>query len=389
MVVDDVRVRFFRYQPLQPVAISIGQQRVRLLCLVEVRSSTGHVGVGESWVNFPSWVAAERYATLTEGFAPALRGQAVTDVVSVHERLVQAVAAIGRQAGTTGPLSQALSGVDLALWDLLGSWRGLPVYKMLGGHVRRVPVYASGLGPAVDATIVRQQMAQGIRMFKLKVGFDDQQDYDNVVHLRDVVGPAADIMVDANQAWSVPQAQRMIQRLQGVGLRWVEEPIACDDVEGMEQLVAWSPVAISAGENLYGPGPFARWAARRALDIAQPDVTKVGGLTTAWHIAQHMTTIPLPYAPHFMGGIVGLMASCHLWTMVPGGIAVELDSNPNPLRTDVADPPLQIEDGCLVMSEAPGWGISLAEERLHPYEVSWQDAIRTPAGHNPGAEPTS
>lgn len=376
MVVDDVRVRFFRYRPPQPLAISIGQQTVRLLCLVEVQSSTGRVGIGESWVNFPSWVAAERYATLTEGFAPLLRGQAVQDVGRVHDRLAQSVAALARQAGATGPLSQALSGIDLALWDLRASERGLPVYRMLGGHGRRVPVYASGLGPTVDAVTVRQHMAQGIRMFKLKVGFDDREDYDNVVRLRDLVGPTADIMVDANQAWSVPQAQRMIQRLQAVGLRWVEEPIACDDREGMEQLVAWSPVAISAGENLYGLATFRQWATRRALTIAQPDVTKVGGLTPAWHIAQEMAAVPLPYAPHFMGGIVGLMASCHLWAGVPGGIAVELDSNPNPLRTDIADPPLQIEEGCLVIPEAPGWGISMSEERLHPYEVSWQDAAR-------------
>ncbi len=377
MRIADVRVRFFRYRPPNPLVSSVGSRRVRLLCLVEVASTSGLVGVGESWVNFPSWVAAERHATVVEGVAPLLVGHDATDVVDTHHRLKATLAPVGRQSGITGAVSQALSGVDLALWDLLARERDVPVYRMLGGGRSRVPVYASGLGPQLDEEIVRAQMARGIRAFKIKVGFDPVEDYTQVARLRHMVGEDARIMVDANQGWRTPaEALQAIKRLEPLQLDWVEEPLPCDDWEGMARVAAQSPVPISAGENLYGREAFAWWAHRGALTIAQPDVTKVGGFTEAWAIAQMMPAYGLAWAPHFLGGAVGLAATCHLFALAPGGIAVELDSNPNALREEVVEPPFptQVEAGCIMLPDAPGWGITLREDWLAAHEVAWHEA---------------
>ena len=376
-MIADVRVRFFRYEPPTPLVSSVGSRRFRLLCLVEVTSTSGQMGIGESWVNFPAWVAAERHATIVEGIAPLLVGHDGTDVVGVHHRLRTMLAPVGRQGGLLGAVSQALSGVDLALWDLLARERGLPVYRMLGGGRSRIPVYASGLGPHLDENIVNAQIARGIQAFKIKVGFDPDQDYAQVARLRQLVGEDARIMVDANQGWQTPgEALRAIKRLEPLHLEWVEEPLPCDDWEGMARVVAQSPVPISAGENLYGREAFAWWAHRGAFAIAQPDVTKVGGFTEAWAIAQMMPAYGLPWAPHFLGGAVGLAATCHLFALAPGGIAVELDSNPNVLREELVEPPFptQVEEGYIVVPDKPGWGVTLREDWLAAHEVAWQDA---------------
>ena len=379
MKIVDVRVRFFRYRPPNPLVSSIGRRRFRLLCLVELTAASGQVGVGESWVNFPSWVAAERHATITEGIAPLLVGRDAADVIGTQQRLWADLAPIGRQGGIAGAVSQALSGVDLALWDLLGKDRGLPVYRMLGGGRQRVPVYASGLGPQLDENRVHTLMARGIGAFKIKVGFGHAEDYTQVARLRQLVGDGGRIMVDANQGWQTPnEALLAIRKLAPLGLEWVEEPLPADDWEGMAYVTSRSPVPISAGENLYGRAAFARWAHRRAFNIAQPDLTKVGGFTEAWAITQMMPAYGLAWAPHFLGGAVGLAATCHLFALVPGGIAVELDSNPNALRDGIAALPFPaaVEDGHIVLPDTPGWGLTLREDLLTVHEVPWQEAWR-------------
>lgn len=349
-----------------------------MLCLVEVASSDGETGIGESWLNFPSWGAAERYATFTQGVAPLLQGVDVSDVVGTHSRLTTALGGLGRQIGMPGAVAQAISGVDLALWDLRGRVLGVPVYQMIGGGRRRIPVYASGLGPVLDEQLVAKHLALGIQAFKIKVGFGADQDFAQVSRLRTLVGDRAHIMVDANQAWTRATALDTIRRLAPLGLDWVEEPLPADDIDGMAHLVAASPVPISAGENLYGRQEFGRWAVRGAFGVAQPDITKVGGLTEAWAIAHMMAAFRIPYTPHFLGGAVGLIATGHLFSAVPGGIAVELDTNPNVLRDSIVTPALRIEDGSLLLPDGPGWGLQLDEEVLRRYEVPWQQAIYEP-----------
>ena len=373
MIAVDVRTRFFRFQPPSPLVSSLGSRSFRTLCLVEVETEDGLIGLGESWTNFPHWGAAERHATLMHGIRPLIVGQNVSDVIGTHYRLFQQLERIGLQWGSPGAISQAISGVDLALWDLAGKRHKIPVYQLLGGGRSHVPVYASGLGPIVDEDIIRRHRQMGINVFKLKVGFGLDQDIDQINRLRKLVGPSAHILVDANQAWTVREALTEISAMKPFQIDWIEEPVRADDFDAMATVVERSPIPIAAGENLYGRSQFASWSAHQALNIAQPDITKVGGLSEAWVIAQMVRSWHIPYAPHFLGSVIGLAATCHLFSAVPGGLWVELDSNPNALREEIAEP-LAVRDGLIAVPQDPGLGIRLKESTLKKYEIGWDEA---------------
>ncbi|MCF8568513.1 mandelate racemase/muconate lactonizing enzyme family protein [Alicyclobacillus tolerans] len=370
MKIIDVKTRFFGYKPVHAVTNSFGAIKRRTMCLVEVVAEDGTTGYGESWVNFPEWGPKERKATIEEGIRPLLVGTDATQVVGNHDMLMKKLNRIGLQWGSVGAIHQAISGVDLALWDLCGKIRGLPVYKMLGGETKGIPVYASGLGPQVQRDNIMEHMALGIHAFKLKVGFGKDQDLEALRNLRNLVGENASVMVDANQAWTLNQAIQMIDAFQPYNVSWLEEPLRADDMDGYIKLTNQSSIPISAGENLYGRRPFAKWGNSQAIHIAQPDVTKVGGLTEALVITQMMQSWDIRYAPHFLGSIIGLIATCHLFATVPGGMIVELDANENPLRNGVLESPIRIEGGKLSLPDGPGWGIQFSEQKLKEFEIT-------------------
>ena len=364
MAIQDLAVHVLEYRPPKPVMSSVGALTRRIACLVEVSTSDGIRGWGESWVNFPAWAAAERRATLLEGVRPLVLGLEESDIDAVHRRVLQSLLPVGRQWGAPGPIWQALSAVDQALWDIAGQRQGKPVWELLGGNGGKAPVYASGLGPDLDPVVVARHLERGIRHFKLKVGRGLEADRAQVAGLRRLVGSDATIWVDANQAWAtVEEATESITAFAEYHVAVVEEPLAADDLEGMRQLAAVSPLPLAAGENLYGAAGFARWAERGAIRLIQPDVSKGGGITEARRICADVTErYGLPYAPHFLGGAVGLYASLHFFNATAGGVAVEFDTNPNPLRDALVNPPPVVRDGCLTLPDGPGWGIQIVPE---------------------------
>ncbi|MCL8207091.1 MAG: mandelate racemase/muconate lactonizing enzyme family protein [Actinomycetia bacterium] len=373
--ITDVTVQFFRYRPPNPLVSSLGQRTDRVWCLVAVHTDEGVTGYGESWVNFPAWAPQERRATLLAGIRPLIIGEDPTQVTVLHARLEAALGRVGLQWGSPGAIAQALSGVDLALWDVTGKLYGVPVYRLLGGGAARVPVYASGLGPGLDEDVVRQHQAWGIHVFKVRVGFGREQDIEAVARLREWVGPAATILVDANQAWTPREAVDRIGALEPYGIAWVEEPIRADDLDGYKWVAARVRVPLAAGENWYGLRTFAGALQSGAVQIIQPDVTKVGGLTAGWAIARWAAAWGCRWAPHFLGHRVGLLASAHLMAAVPGGLWLELDTAPNPLRTASARDPLVIREGQLDLPDRPGWGVDLDEDSLAPFAFDPRDEI--------------
>lgn len=370
MPITKFQVHLFAYRPEKPVVSSVGMIEQRATCLVELETREGIRGFGESWVNFPAWAVLERRATLLQGVRPLVLGADETDIEGIHRRVLRDLLPIGRQWGAVGPIWQAVSAVDQALWDIAGQRARQPIWRLLGGGGGTVPVYASGLGPQVEPRVVEDCLVRGIRIFKLKVGRDLNHDLEQVTLLRRIIGNAATIWVDANQGWdTVEEARRAIGTLAEQGVTLVEEPIAADDWEGMAQLAASTPIPLAVGENVYGVTQFRRWAERGVFGVAQPDVSKGGGITEAKRIATELhKNFGLSYAPHYLGGAVGLYATAHLFNGVPGGIAVELDTNPNPLREDLVEPSPRVRDGQLELPSGPGLGITFRQDIWRRYQ---------------------
>jgi L-alanine-DL-glutamate epimerase-like enolase superfamily enzyme len=354
----------------EPVRISFGRIDRRYAILVRIDTDVGPSGWGESWSNFPAWSPYERVHTIREGLASLLLGEDPRQVLWLHEKLRRQTDKLARQWGAIGPVSHAISAVDIALWDLLGKETGLPLYQLWGGAAQlRVPVYASGLGPGDPQPLAEPLRRRGVDAFKLKIGFGQDTDQQNLARLRQRIGPDALLLTDANQAWDLRSALQMTPMLEEFGTYWLEEPLPADQIADLARLRRSVPFRIAAGENVYGREGFRHLLDQEAVDVIQPDVCKTGGLTEARAICSAAAGRGIPYAPHYFGSAVGLVASLHLFAATPGGFMMELDANPNPLRAELGGEAVRVEAGCLAVPTGPGLGFVPDPRIIERYRV--------------------
>ncbi|MDR5784908.1 mandelate racemase/muconate lactonizing enzyme family protein [Caballeronia sp. LZ065] len=347
----------FRAPIATPVRTSFGTMTNRPAVFVRITDSDGVQGFGEVWCNFPS-VGAEHRARLVESvFAPMLVEHPVVHPVDTFHMLTQRTEVLALQSGEPGPFAQAIAGLDLALWDLWARKAKLPLWRLLGGTSGDIEVYASGLNPVGAEALVREKAAEGYRSFKLKVGFGRERDLGNLARLREIIGERCTLQVDANQAWDLPAAIEMAHAFAPFDLGWLEEPLRCNrPVAEWRALIEQSPVPIAGGENLADAQSFATHIEQRAYDVVQPDAAKWGGVSGCWPVIQATRAAGLRYCPHYLGGGVGLLASAHLLAAAGGDGMLEVDANPNPLRTLLCGPIAQPHDGRVALGESPGIG---------------------------------
>jgi D-galactarolactone cycloisomerase len=366
--VERVDVHVLRCPIATPVRTSFGTMHDRPAVLVSVTDSDGCTGWGEVWSNFPACGAEHRAALVSTVFAPMLAGSRVADPADVFRDLTERTAVLALQSGEPGPFAQAIAGLDLALWDLRARRAGLPLWKLLGGTSDNIPVYASGLNPDGSAQLVAKKLGEGYEAFKLKVGFGVGRDVNNLRMLREIVGPTRRLMVDANQAWTLAQALEIAPLLSPFNLGWLEEPLRCDrPLSEWQALAGNSPIPLAGGENIAGDDAFNAAIASRAFAVIQPDAAKWGGISACLNVIRSTQAAGLTYCPHYLGGGVGLLASAHLLAATGGDGMLEIDSNPNPLRTLLHGPLGTLTNGHVHLGHAPGIGVvpNLAELREH------------------------
>lgn len=369
--IQSVTARVYRYPLETPVQTSFGIMRDRPMLLVEVTSDSGVTGWGEVWCNFPAVGAEHRARLIDSVLAPLLVGQSFESPKAVFKRLTIATAVLAIQSAEPGPFAQSIAGLDTAIWDLAARQAGMPLWQLLGGTDPQIGVYASGLNPTSPEVPARQRYEQGYRAFKLKIGFGAERDVENLINLRRVLGPDVRLMVDANQGWSLEQAREMTPLLERFGLDWLEEPLRADR-PWAEWRVLQSNTAIplAAGENIMGDDAFDEAIKTAPLEVVQPDLAKWGGLSKGLPLAKSILKSAKRYCPHYLGGGIGLLASGHLLAAAGGGGLLEIDSNPNPLRSMLCGPLEQIEHGCARLTGAAGLGIDPDLQALKPFALS-------------------
>lgn len=348
----------YRYPLTTPVVTSFGAMRDRPAVFVRVEDDDGVVGWGEVWCNFPATGAEHRVRLINEMLAPMLVQRSVTQPADVFEYVSAQVSVMALQSGEPGPFAQAIAGIDIALWDLLGRRAGLPLWRVLGGTSGRMRVYASGINPTGSAAMAEAALERGHRAFKLKIGFDAARDVANLVELRRVVG-RDHLAVDANQAWTLEQALRLAPALAQFDLAWLEEPLRADrpwdEWHALKQRTA---IALAGGENIAGREAFAAALRQDVFGVVQPDAAKWGGVSGCIEVARDVIAAGRIYCPHYLGGGIGLLASAHLLAAVGGAGMLEVDSNDNPLRDDFCGAAGSIKDGWIELPETPGLGIA-------------------------------
>jgi len=312
-----------------------------------------------------------------ELIAPRLIGRNVLD----RQGLVDGVANELKAAGQRGLLLQALSGVDIAVWDVVGKVLGQPVHRLLGGSpAKEVPVYATGLyyrktDSLSELSRLRTDEALGlcelgVQGIKMKIGLlSAGDDLRQVETIKNAVGDGVDLMVDANQAYDRPTARRVARSLADLGVLWFEEPIANEDLDGLRELRLGSDVAIAGGETDSSAAAFQAIARANALDIVQPDICMAGGYTELSRIFHLAEAAHLGVCLHFWGSGVSLGASLQMAAVQSSATKVrssrlespqlEFDQTPNPLRESLTPNCLELADGKLAVSDAPGIGVDI------------------------------
>ena len=344
--------------PLQtPVRTSFGVMHDRPALLLRVRDRDGVEGWGEVWCNFPA-VGAEHRARLVQSLlAPLAIGRTWRSPPALFQALAQQTAVLAIQSGEPGPIAQAIAGLDIAAWDLAARRAGKPLWSLLGGSSDRIRVYASGLNPDDPERLAAERQAEGHTAFKLKVGFGEDRDLANLAALRRHLGDGAMLMVDANQAWDREQAVAFLPRLEPYQPAWLEEPLRADRPwYEWQSLQAVSAIPLAAGENVAGTEAFEQAIMSGALGVVQPDIAKWGGFSGCLPVARRVLQAGLRFCPHYLGGGVGLLASGHLLAAAGGDGMLEIDANPNPLRSLLWGPLAAVQHGHAELGSAPGLG---------------------------------
>jgi L-alanine-DL-glutamate epimerase-like enolase superfamily enzyme len=374
-----------------PVFSAGGPIRSRASLLVLVHTDAGITGVGESGVGgAPLRVL---HSIVCDELAPSIVGQ---DPFSV-ERCWRLMWQRSRQHGRAGLALFAMSGIDIALWDIVGKATATPLFKLWGAYRDRVPAYFSGgfyrAGKSVAELRheVGDAVARGFRGFKMKIGrnpeallspldlqpLGDQltnnfeHDLERVAAVREVLGPSRELMLDVNTAWSAAYAVRAGRLLERFSPLWLEEPVAADDHVGSAAVAAALDMSVAGYETVVGLDGWRALIESRAIDLAQPDVTWCGGFSEARRIATLAEAHHLPVAPHVFSSAVALQASLHLAASLSNASWLEWDHNPNPLRTDLAEQPLQLDsDGTVQVPDRPGLGLELSSDVVKRYRVA-------------------
>lgn len=340
-----------------PIRVSFGGTSRRQAMTIEVETSDGAKGVGETWVNYPAWAPIERCGALREGLGPLVLGMDCDDVEEIVARARSGLIRYGRQAGAMGPIHSLLCGLEMALFDLTSVRQGLSLGSFLGASRTSARLYSSGLDSSSDPNRIDGLLAAGYRMFKFKVGFDFESDLAALARFRARLGPDIPMMIDANQAFDGPTALRFAQAAAPLGVRWFEEPVDCRDFEAMRMLRARSPVPIAAGENWYGLDEICQAIRIGCVDIIQPDLAKNLGIRDARRLADICAENEVELAFHNFSSIMSVVASAHVASSLPGDPLVEIDTTGSPIVEHFTSVPLQIVDGTMRLPLTPGLGV--------------------------------
>ena len=377
MKITDIRTIRLR-APLPPECqyrSRSGLRTFRSTVLVQVETDEGIVGFGSCSGN-----EAVVEAIIVRALKPLLMGKDPLQIQELWE-----TAYVGTGIGEYGSQAIgviALSGVDIALWDILGKAKNLPVYKLLGGRSReRVQVYATALYPEETAKVVKKALAfveKGFCGIKIKVGFDLAKDIEIVKAVREVLGEDFTFIADANMGYGIEAALKAAAVFEECRVAWFEEPLFVGDIDGHALLKSRSKVPIALGENLHTTFAFEQFILRRAIDVLQPDVARAGGISQVKKVAGLAAAHGLPISLHTWGDAVALAASLHVAAASENSAVMELDCTSNPLRTELLKEPLEARNGFMFPPEGAGLGIELNTDAFNKYAFSGSERVLLP-----------
>ncbi|HHV78555.1 MAG TPA: mandelate racemase/muconate lactonizing enzyme family protein [Firmicutes bacterium] len=374
MKISDVRVVTVRIPLKVPKRFATRTVSYRDYTIATVFTDEGLVGWGYCWGTLLVSIAIE------ELLREVLIGEDPFAINRLWNKMYKAMAVWDRR----GISSRAIAAIDIALWDLLGRACGMPIYRLLGGFRDKVPAYYSGgyypVNCSTDAELLgylekefSTYVQKGFKAFKMKVGgVSLSLDLKRIELARKIIGDEADLMIDANNVWDPDTAIAIARQLEKYRIRWLEEPVAIDDLVGCARVAANVPMPVAIGENHFTRWDFREIVDRKAASILQGDPTLMGGITEWLNLAGVAATYGLILAPHWTHDL-----NVQVGAARPEVLYIEYFE----LESDVFNfqrllkNPVKASDGFVRPPDGPGHGLELDEDAVKHYAYKGSTAF--------------
>lgn len=345
------------------------------IMIIKVHTDAGITGIGEAHTNpmvSKAVLDSPLCSVSASGMGRLLIGENPLDINRLWDKLYRHSQTYGRR----GAAMHVISGIDIALWDILGKVTGQPIHRLLGGARKTgTAVYASDLDPGTPdgmVALAEKHVANGYRAVKFGwggLGTDVRQTVRTIGEVRAAVGDEVDILLDMGFAVPLEDAIYLGRALAEHRVFLLEEPLSPDDIAGFARLTAVSPTPIATGEKESTQYPFIDLMDRGGLRIIQPDIARVGGISEALRIAAHAEARNVRVIPHCWSTDILVAATLHVIAVLRDCPYLEYNVTDNPLRTDLMKQRLQPEDGMIEVPTGPGLGIELDEGIVAMYRV--------------------
>lgn len=389
MKITSIKSHVLRYDLEEELGYSQQYYKHRTAHLVEIETDEGITGWGECFG--PGNIALANKFIVEKVIQPLIKGENPTNKEYIWHKVYNSL----RDSGQKGMPIQAISGIDIALWDILSKKANLPLYQLLGGKCNnQIPVYGYGMmlqkKPVEQLIELFQKEAKEIKeknfkAMKMKIGIGPKDDLKLVKAVREAIGDDYKLMVDANHAYNLSDALYVGKGLDEMNIYWFEEPVAPEDYEGYKELKKKLNTNIAGGEAEFTKYGWNQLIKNRCVDIAQPEVCGLGGITEYLKVSALAQSNFIPIINHVWGSALSIAVNLHLLTSMPdmpGGLfpskpMLEFDTtSKNKFITELAEEKFSILDqvknnnGFAKPLEEIGIGINPSKDFIKKYEVS-------------------
>lgn len=354
---------------------SLASMPTRNALLVEVTTTCGATGWGEAWCNFPPRGSLARLSLIADVIGPALLGRSFAHYPDLRPFLEEHFARMIIHTGEAGPFAHCFAAIDMAVADIAARRAGLSLSRLLNPDAgTSVPVYASSPDRRNLPTALRNLEADGHTAAKLKIGYGMADDQELLRRFRELAPPGMQLFVDVNQNWELEEGLRAVEALAQFDIDFLEEPLRADaPLSHWKRLADASPIRLAAGENICSAAAFHAFVAEGGLRVVQPDVAKWGGVSAAYQVGCRARAQGATCAIHFMGSALGLATSLNVLAAIGGDGRVEVDVNPNALRTDLGEIDLFVEEGRVRVPARHGIGFIPDPEAIAKYRIAFSE----------------
>ncbi len=373
MRITEITTHLLNHDLDAPFQSSFSTFYTRTHCLVEIVCEDGTIGWGECLG------PADINAAVVKSMAKMIIGRNPLNIEPIWLDVYNQY----RDQGQRGPIHTALSGIDIALWDITGKHFNSPIYQLMGGAYRtEIPAYATGgFRPEGKdhtnhcAAEMAGYVAEGFRAVKIKIGYGIESDIATIRAVREAIGPDVAFMIDANHGYDALDAIEIGRRAAQYSIDWFEEPVVPEALSSYQSIRRAQPIPVAGGETWHGRWAIAQALDARAVDIIQPDVCGVGGLSEARKIITLADTHHVRLVPHVWGTTVALAAGLHFHAIIPPAPPshearspyLEFDRTHNPFRQAIISKPIEHVNGMVTVPDGPGLGIDINRSALEEF----------------------